>query len=167
MVDDSPERRRGGPVARLEHLFRGFADGVFRDDGVFVRLPAVPAKLLELGFRSRVLELLAAEGAVSKGLVSAMLGWRHSGYSVHNAVRVRRDDAPGRMKLAQYMLRAPFSLEKMSYIPETGTVMYRSRMHKSLKRTPGDAGRAMAGNALPPHSGPVRAPGALCRVVFE
>lgn len=75
-----------------------------------------------------------------------MLGWRHSGFSVYNAVRVRGDDAPGRMKLAQYMLRAPFSLEKMSYNPETGTVMYRSRMHKSLKRTPGSAGGA-PGNA--------------------
>ena len=32
------------------------------------------------------------------------------------------------------MLRAPFSLEKMSYDPESGTVLYRSRMHKTLKR---------------------------------
>ena len=32
------------------------------------------------------------------------------------------------------MLRAPFSLEKMTYLPEAGMVMYRSHMHKSLKR---------------------------------
>lgn len=42
--------------------------------------------------------------------------------------------AEGRKKLAQYMLRAPFSLEKMTYLPETGMVMYRSHMHKGLKR---------------------------------
>lgn len=35
---------------------------------------------------------------------------------------------------AQYMLRAPFSLEKMSYEPVSGTVIHRSRMHKTLKR---------------------------------
>jgi len=29
---------------------------------------------------------------------------------------------------------APFSLEKMSYDPETCAVIYRSRMHKTLKR---------------------------------
>ncbi len=64
-----------------------------------------------------------------------MLGWRHSGFSVHNGVRVRAGDAEGRKKLAQYMLRAPFSLEKMTYLPETGMVMYRSHMHKGLKRS--------------------------------
>ena len=32
------------------------------------------------------------------------------------------------------MLRAPFSLEKMSYDQESETVIYRSRMHKTLKR---------------------------------
>jgi len=32
------------------------------------------------------------------------------------------------------MLRAPFSLEKMSYEPVSGVVIYRSRMHKTLKR---------------------------------
>jgi hypothetical protein len=32
------------------------------------------------------------------------------------------------------MLRALFSLEKMSYEPVSGTVIYRSRMHKTLKR---------------------------------
>ena len=32
------------------------------------------------------------------------------------------------------MLRAPFSLEKMTYFPDTGMVMCRSRMHKELKR---------------------------------
>jgi len=36
-----------------------------------------------------------------------MLAWRHSGFSVHNGVRVRAGDAEGRKKLAQYMLRAP------------------------------------------------------------
>ncbi len=32
------------------------------------------------------------------------------------------------------MLRAPFALEKMSYDPGSGTVIYRSRLHKTLKR---------------------------------
>jgi hypothetical protein len=32
------------------------------------------------------------------------------------------------------MQRAPLSLEKMTYLPDTGMVMYRSHMHKGLKR---------------------------------
>ena len=34
----------------------------------------------------------------------------------------------------QYMLRAPLSLEKMTYEARSGMVIYRSRMHKGLKR---------------------------------
>ena len=41
-----------------------------------------------------------------------MLAWRHSGFSDHNAVRVRAGDAEGRKKLAQYMLRAPTRIER-------------------------------------------------------
>jgi len=49
-------------------------------------------------------------------------------------VRVRAGDVEGRKKLAQYMLRAPLSLEKMTYDAKTGMVIYRSHMHKGLKR---------------------------------
>ena len=43
-------------------------------------------------------------------------------------------DAEGRKKLAGYMLRAPMSLQKMTYDAATGTVIYRSKMHASMKR---------------------------------
>ena len=74
------------------------------------------------------------EGLISELFAERMLAWRHTGFSVHNAVRIRAGDAAGRRRLAQYMLRAPFSLEKMSYDPDSCTVIYRSRMHKTLKR---------------------------------
>lgn len=63
-----------------------------------------------------------------------MLGWRYSGFSVHNQVRVAADDAEGRKKRAGYMLRAPLPLAKMSYDAASGTVIYRSKMHLGLKR---------------------------------
>ena len=63
-----------------------------------------------------------------------MLGWRYSGFSVHNGVRVAAEDPEGRKKLAGYMLRAPMSLEKMNYDTASGTVIYRSKMHLGLKR---------------------------------
>lgn len=97
-------------------------------------LPAIPVKLLEQGFRVAVLKLLVVEAAIGERLSASMLAWRHSGFSVHNGVRVRASDPEGRKKLAQYMLRAPLSLEKMTYLPDTGMVLYRSHMHKGLKR---------------------------------
>ena len=81
-----------------------------------------------------MLKLLVAEHAIGERLAAGLLAWRHSGFSVHNAVRVRAGDLEGRKKLAHYTLRAPLSLEKMTYDAGKGMVIYRSHMHKSLKR---------------------------------
>ncbi len=81
-----------------------------------------------------MLDFLVAERVLSEALRNRMLGWRYSGFSVHNQVRVGEGDAEGRRKLAGTMLRAPMSLEKMTYDAESGTVIYRSKMHLGLKR---------------------------------
>jgi hypothetical protein len=110
------------------------ADGVFQADGTFVHLPPIPEALLEGGFRRAVLDFLVGERAISEELRERMLGWRYSGFSVHNRVRVAAEDAEGRQNLAGYMLRAPMSLEKINYDAASGSVNYRSKMHLGLKR---------------------------------
>ncbi len=72
------------------------------------------------------------EGALAAGLAQRMLKWHHSGFSVHN--RVRTNNAEGRQRLARYMIRCPFSLEKMRYAADSGMVIYRSKPHATLKR---------------------------------
>ncbi len=116
------------------HIHVLATDGAFDADGSFKMLPPIPRKLLEVSFRKAVLDLLCREGLVSDLLAQRMLAWRHTGFSVHNSVRVHARDPAGRRRLAQYMLRAPFSLEKMSYEPVSGIVIYRSRMHKTFRR---------------------------------
>ncbi len=101
-------------------------DRAFLADGSFVPLPPVPEAALEERFRGAVLAFLAEAGAISQALRSKLLGWLHSGFSVHNPVRVDERDAEGRGQLARYMLRAPLSLEKMTYDAPSGTVLYRS-----------------------------------------
>ena len=122
----------GDLVTFNPHIHVLAADGVFAEDGTFFMLPPVPHRLLERRFRDEVLALLLREGEISKDLVQRITAWRHTGFSVHNGVKVR--DAAGRQRLAQYMLRAPFSLETMKYDERTGMVLYRSHLHKSLKR---------------------------------
>ena len=122
----------GDLVTFNPHIHVLAADGVFAEDGTFFVLPPAPHRLLEHRFRTEVLALLLGEGEISKDLVQRITAWRHTGFSVHNGVRVR--DAAGRQRLAQYMLRAPFALEKMKYDERTGMVLYRSHLHKSLKR---------------------------------
>ena len=60
--------------------------------------------------------------------------WHHSGFGIHAGHRIQRDDHDALEKLAQYILRNPFSLEKMTYLPETGEVVYRSKRNHATKR---------------------------------
>ncbi len=53
------------------------ADGVYRADGTFVPLPAIPEALLEGGFRRAVLDFLVGKGAISDEFRGRMLGWRY------------------------------------------------------------------------------------------
>ena len=91
------------------------ADGAFLADGSFAALPPVPQTLLAEGLRRAVLGFLVKNEALADELPNRMLGWRRAGFSAHNEVRVPAEDAEGRKNLAGYMLRAPMSLEKMTY----------------------------------------------------
>ncbi len=71
-----------------------------------------------------MLALLRREGLVTASFAQKLLAWRHTGFSAHNAVRVGARGTAARRRLAQYMLRAPFSLAKMTYDPNSGTVIY-------------------------------------------
>ena len=63
------------------------------------------------------------------------LFWRHRGFSVDaGEAPPAADDASGRRRLAEYLLRAPFSLEKITYHAEAGSVLCRSDRHWSTKR---------------------------------
>lgn len=56
------------------------------------------------------------------------MSWRHSGFSVHNAVRVERDDHEARERVAQYIIRNAFSVTNILYNDKTGTVIYKAKM---------------------------------------
>ena len=87
------------------------------------RSPPVPEALLAEDFQRAVLAFLAKERSITEALRAKMLGWRYAGgFSAHNQVRVV--DSEGPMKLAGYMIRAPMSLEKMTYDPATGTSIW-------------------------------------------
>jgi hypothetical protein len=116
------------------HVHALVADGVFDASGRFIPLPPIPEALLAERLRREVLGLLVRREAILPPLAGQMLAWRHSGFTVHNRVRVGAGDADARKSLAGYMLRAPFSLEKTTYDAAHGTVIYRSKLHATLKR---------------------------------
>jgi len=101
---------------------------------MFYVAPKVSTRPLEQMFRMRVIKMLIEEGLLAEELASKLLGWKHSGFSVYNGKPIKRNDTDGLKRVAQYIIRNPFSEEKMSYNEENGTVIYRSRMHAKTKR---------------------------------
>ena len=59
---------------------------------------------------------------------------RAGGFSTHASDPIRRADVQGLERVAQYIIRNPFSEQRMTWNPDTDTVIYRSRMHAKTKR---------------------------------
>ena len=116
------------------HLHALVADGLFSQSGMFYVAPKVSTKPLEQMFRVRVIKMLVEEELLAEEMACKLLSWKHSGFSVHNGKPVKRNDSEGLERVAQYIIRNPFSEQKMRYNEENGTVIYRSRMHANTKR---------------------------------
>lgn len=84
-------------------------DGAFTPTGWFVALPQIDQYALEHLFQHRVLRMLVREWWIDETVIRKLLGWRHSGFSLHNAVRIGAADSDGRRGVAEYILRSPFS----------------------------------------------------------
>jgi hypothetical protein len=112
------------------HIHLIVADGLFTRSGTFYVMPrGIDLTPLAGIFRANVLSMLKKEGKIDDAFIRMLMGWRHtSGFSVDNGVRITRDDDEGKERLAQYILRNPFSIEKLTYNEETGTVIYHSKM---------------------------------------
>lgn len=90
-------------------------------------MPFVDGEAAALVFRHKVFAFLQAEGLLSEERTLLLLSWRHSGFSVHNTVTVPPDDRDGLERLARYLLRAPISLERLSFDAASDQVAYARR----------------------------------------
>jgi hypothetical protein len=110
------------------HLHAIVADGLFRKNGSFYVLPRCKIKQLEEIFWSRILAKLKRKGKIADDFIKKLMNQRHSGFSVYAGNRITRDDKDGQETLAQYIMRKAFAEEKITYIKDTGQVLYRSDM---------------------------------------
>ena len=90
--------------------------------------------------------MLLGEGKIDQELVDQMRDWPHSGFSVDNAVYLPAGDTSGLQRLAEYMLRCPFSLARIICVTESGSVVYRAQKGV-CRRFPTPASRDLAGGA--------------------
>jgi hypothetical protein len=84
---------------------------------------------------SLVFTMLLEEGMISEDLMENMRNWKHSGFSINCAEPIEACDDNGRKTLSEYISRAPFSLERMSFNEGSDTVLYRGEhFHPTLAR---------------------------------
>ena len=60
--------------------------------------------------------------------------WKHSGFNLFRGEAVVGTHRAELENLAQYILRHSFSVEKMTYLPQNGRVVYHSRMNPTTRR---------------------------------
>ena len=93
-------------------------DGCLGPDGTFVRISihrGHDLSLIEEHFRREVLALLRARDLLTEDDVENMLSWPHSGFAVHNDVKILPGDRDGLMDLSKYLARPPVALSRMRY----------------------------------------------------
>ena len=56
-----------------------------------------------------------------------LIKWRHSGFNVFCGPKIQPGDENTMENLARYIVRASFSQERMTYVPEEAKVIYQSK----------------------------------------
>ncbi|MEN6461431.1 MAG: transposase, partial [Syntrophomonas sp.] len=64
-----------------------------------------------------IFKMLKREGKIDDHIIENMLNWHHSGFNVYCGLAINPGDQEGLEKLAEYIIRAPLSQERLLYIP--------------------------------------------------
>jgi len=99
----------------------------FYGKGMFRVAPWFIPKGLEKLFRPKVFKMLLSRKKITQNLTNMMTGWRNSGFNAYCGPRIRPGEEEAMENLARYIIRASFSQERTTYIPEESKVLYRSK----------------------------------------
>jgi len=120
------------------HVHALVSRGGWTRDWKWVPLAYVDEHAAELLYRHKVMRLLQEEGLLTEERTQLLLSWRHSGFSVHNRVRVEPEDGHAVERLARYIMRPPISLERIRWSGD-GEVLYQPKGgHDGRARQPRD-----------------------------
>jgi hypothetical protein len=109
-------------------------EGGFDPNGQFYFLPIHDTARLAQLLRQRTIGLFLKLGLITEQFSETLLCWRHSGFSVDNSVRLDGSDHTARQALAQYIARAPLSLQKLTYDRAGGKVRYHTSFNPYFKQ---------------------------------
>jgi len=110
------------------------SDGVFDVEGNFNSIEKMDSESAMIIFREKVFQMLRENNRISELLISKMRQWNHAGFSVYNKMVLEENHSKELENLAQYIVHPTFFADKIRYNQDTGTVIYKSRMHLGKKR---------------------------------
>ena len=121
------------------HLHALVADGLFARDGRFHVMPDADLQPLEELFRVWVITFLVDKGLLPPARADMLRGWVHSGFNVHRSRRVAPEERADLERLAQYIIRNPFAVEKMQITEPNranpdGSIIYHSGLNPKIQR---------------------------------
>ncbi len=124
------------------HVHAMVSRGGWTRDWEWVPLAYVNESAAELLYRHKVMRMLQEEGLLTEERTELLLSWRHTGFSVHNRVRVEPEDGSAVERLARYIMRPPVSLERIRW-GGVGEVFYQPKGgHDGRARQPDDESEA-------------------------
>jgi hypothetical protein len=116
------------------HLHILCADGCFKDNGIFYAAGTdIKAESLEPLFRHKILSMLKKRGLIGQTTIKLISNWHHSGFNVYCTGRIYPGSTQPMENIARYIIRASFSVERLSYIRDDPKVIYKSKDGKGTK----------------------------------
>jgi hypothetical protein len=116
------------------HFHALVLEGGFDSSGQFFYLPIHDTVSLSECLRRRTIGLFLKLGLITQQFAETLLRWKHSGFSVDNSVRLDGGDHKARQALAQYIARAPLSLQKLTYDRPGAKVLYHTAYNPYFKQ---------------------------------
>ena len=112
---------------------------MFLRDERFLVLPENGMNAVEELFRATLITFLSKQGLLPPERARMLKSWKHSGFNVHRSRRIQADERDDLERVARYIIRNPFSTEKMEFKPPNavnrdGTVIYRSGKNPKINR---------------------------------
>jgi len=117
------------------HVHSIVTDGGFCEDRRFLPLPDIAIEPFLKLWEHKIFTLLLDEGKITREVVSDMQSWKHSGFSVDKSVLIKAGHTEGLEGLIQYIVRCPFSLERIIKLTDTDKVIYKAE-HKQCRKFP-------------------------------
>ncbi|MCK4798613.1 MAG: transposase [Spirochaetes bacterium] len=81
-------------------------------------------------FRRRVIRFFLDRELITKAFASNLLSWKNSGFSIDASLRLYGSDDKTRESIAQYLVRPPLSLSKITYESFKGKVLFKTKYNE-------------------------------------